>query len=238
VTQAQRKKVGERIIADAFLRKAGWDCSLVDSERPDFLLPFPTRTVGLELTQVFSDSSPTGSRLREDEQLRHGFLQELTAPYYAQGGAPIQVRATLPDGPLRHWLPDLAVQLREHRPEVAFTSRSFTVTLESGATAIFEVESLPAEAGQYMHWESFGDTSGLVERLDQATLAARVAGKALLLQSYASVVEATRLLVYVDRIRSSGKLEYGFWEPPPQVPSCGFEEVYLFIYPLKVIRVA
>lgn len=232
------KKQHERLYLEAFLHQVGWQHYRIvgEPDPPDFLLDTGDGILAVEVTQLYKDEGPRGSPVRAAEGERLEFLRNLAGEYYSQSGKPLLVKAMLPGIPAPTAIASVAAQLHQCRPKVAWETSEFEAPVSSPGEARFYIRALPDEAGPYSRWECSTDAVGWVRALSHELIAERIQQKATRLQAYLKTADRAMLLLVADRLLNSGKLDFS--PTGTLLPSCGFWEVHLVLFPLRSHRVA
>jgi hypothetical protein len=225
-------KQRERFYVDGFLRAFPQFEVVDEREAPDFILRDEVGLVGLEVVQIFKDSSPTGSPAKKIEGRRQAVLMDLAKKYYAGGGGPLMVTALMPGASLGD-LDRLARRLRQRRSLRPWTQTQLTICREG--TRLY-VTALPDEAGQYRLWRCASSAVGWVRPSCEALVAAAVAAKAAKLPSYRSAAGRVALLLVADSTRASGMVTWSHRDVV--AASHGFDAVYFYRHPMAAIQVA
>ena len=120
---------------------------------------------------------------------------------------------------------------------VAFTesNREWTYDrIEIGVDTVLHVTILPSEVGKYTRWEQVNDRVGWVKKIGVSDLSPIVAKKEQNLDKYRSHINDVRLMLVADPTFSSGMVS---WIEDSGVLNSKFDEVYLFVCPIKVHRI-
>ncbi len=232
------KRQRERLYLEAFLGQIGWHHHRIawGPDPPDFLLETGDEIIAVEMTQLYKDEGLRGSPVKAAEGERAKFLRQLASEYYAQGGRPLLVKAMVPGIPDPRAVAALAARLHECRPTVAWDTTEFEAKVGGLEHARFYLRALPDEQARYSRWECITDAVGWVRPLSVELIAERIQEKAEKLQEYLKAADRVMLLLVADRLLNSGKLEFA--PTGTRLPTCGFSEVHLLMFPLRTYQVA
>lgn len=222
----------ERCYVDGFLMAFPQFDVVEECEAPDFILRDEGGLFGLEVVQIFKDSSPAGSPAKKIESHRQAALEELAQKYYASGGKPLTVTALMPTPSLGD-LDRLARRLRQKRSCRPWTQTQLPIGREG--TRLY-LTALPDEAGSYRLWRCASSAAGWVRPLCEASVASAIDAKARKLTSYRRAASRVALLLVADSTRGSGMVDW--FHRDVAAAARGFDAVYFYRYPMAVIQVA
>lgn len=233
-------KDSERFYLDEFLiREHRFHLVDANRERPDFMLADATGNIGMEITQLHRDDAEHGSQARRDEENRDTFLRAAAKRYYQRGGLPIRVQAIQLDRTDLN-LDDFADRLQRARPARDMEMADFEMTPGDDPDdlpfAKFNVRALPSSLPAYSWWVAVQNNVGWRGALDVQTVQTRIDEKATKLLEYRKAATRCALLLYANATRNSGLLR---WPPDAAtLDARGFDEVYLYVHPELVHRLA
>jgi len=230
-------KALERIYLDSFLKSIGWNYSNIEEgESPDFIVKSESQSFGVEVTQIFKDSSQRGSKLKEDESQRGKFLIKLAKEYYRRGGHPIALKGMIFDLPNQSMTQELLQKLiNESHCHQPWERSQLCIESDNKKYAEFYITRLPDLIGHYDRWICMNNTIGWVQNLDKVLLEKTIQEKSAKIDKYHEAVDNVILLIVVDRIKQSGMME---WCAQEICCGCGFMSVYLHIFPFETYKVA
>jgi hypothetical protein len=230
-------KIQERIYLNWFLESVGWtDCAIEDKDPPDFLLHVQDRVIGVEVTNIYVDEKKKGSKRREQESYKQKQLRRLAQRYYEKTAVPILVKANMRACTSPIDLDQTVFSLLECAELRVWEEAKVELETCSRGALLLYVRRLPKEFTRYARWICIDNQVGWVQELSNEIIMKAVKKKQDKLVKYRSVCEHTTLLLVADRTLNSGRLEWT-GEPLSAVRDCGFDSVWVLIYPLKVHKV-
>lgn len=231
-TKEDHKRKRERFFLDEFLRHVP-GLRFVEHgqppEWPDFVVADERGRLGLELTQLFRDDSPTGSPTVQEETRRTKLMREIARRYYAAGGPPAHVSAVRIGPPEGSNIDDAVRLLLKAGARTGHDHQRIEVPDRARPTrtpwALVYFHRLAPEVGAHCDWNACENSCAFVGRVKPEALRSCIDQKAANLARYRRHLDRVSLLIYVERNRGSGMIE------PPREPlhldGAGFEAVFL-----------
>lgn len=237
-----KKKQRERHLLECFLRSAGIEpLSIVDRERPDFMLSFPDGEVGVEVTELLKTDHPDAPPERAQESIADQIIRKAQQLYEQKGGLPVNVSVIFnPGNDLRKALRDeladaiaslIQIQSIKDGETFRWDSKERGVQLPNPVSYI---QALGVPSLDYAHWTV--PRAGWVAPLTSEALSERISAKAAKLTTYQNSARRVWLIVVTDRTRPSQMFEHrgSFDSSALKHP---FERAYYYSYPDNSILV-
>jgi hypothetical protein len=227
---AQKRE--ERFFAEEAARLLGiaWDLG-IDREHPDFVVMEGKEQFGLEVSQIFAGQQNShGSSMKASEANTQRIINKLQRSYETVESVPLVVHfvGNMEANNMATVIPALLAEDLASKP-VGYKF-VYDTTIAHPARARLRVH---VTKGFRPNWFSGNDRAGFVDRNPHEIIAAAIVKKAADIPRYQNAAgRDVRLLLVSNRINNSGKLMLA---ADTRFDLCGFEEVYLFPYPEKVI---
>ena len=224
----QSQKTHEKHIATEAARLLGWRCTLVDYERPDFIVVTNRSSrFGLELCQIFAGPQGRKGAARKDREMAtQRRIDDVRSQYEQQTSIPLVVQfvGDMSDANLNALVPTLlTLNLSDVQP-----GTWTRVSLDRGPASLMLhiCRAIPGHA----RWYSIDDRVGWVDPSPQPHIQDAVDAKATRLSTYRdrTGLADQRLLIYCDATMNSGKLRT---MSAFHIRPAGFNAVYFFTYP-------
>ena len=228
---AHRKDV-ERGFLARFLELTGQSVTIIDTERPDFVLVSGHERTGIEVTQVFRRGDVPGSKAAREVVPPHRALAALARLYYQAGGLPLALKTSSVISLEGTQAAALVARLVAARAGMETNEELAVYADEEHTRDPLHLRALPESFKEYSRWEYTGNAAGPVHTLDLALVEDIIVRKAKQLPHYRRTLRDVHLLIVADRLYNSGR-----WQVPgdfAELPKRGFDAVHLLLHPVEV----
>jgi hypothetical protein len=239
VSSEGRKKQAERFFLERFLDASGMAAEIVDDrEKPDFVIRYEDRLVGVEVTRMYVAHDKNGSLAQAQESISDRIVFRARQLYEASGAQPAHVSVCFAP---RH-------ELRQLRRDAVARSLAALVgdmnlvewkrlNWRPGAGGLLSgvisfVHALGVPTRDMAHWSVA--RAGWVAPVTVEALQARIDDKAKRLPGYRNEIPEHWLLIYADGMKPSQLFEVRADFEPGKVVS-PFTRTYFYAHPDRAI---
>ena len=224
-------KIQERIYLEWFLKQESITfTNIQEHENPDFLIQIGSRVTGVEITNLYLESSPgkKGSKIKAVESARTKWLLALAVSYYQQHSTPIRLNLWT-NSPLCEELSgEILSALGASSQLPLFKRVRIDIKLPPGSRCVANVTRLPAKFSAYSRWTFLNDHISFVGDITREHILHALNKKSRRVADYLRCCDRVWLLLVADSSWNSGSFQIPN-QLPIVVPS-GFEKVWLLDY--------
>lgn len=231
-------KVQERIYLEWFLKQEAIDYEKIEArENPDFLVQIQGLITGIEVTNLYQESSPgkKGSKTKAAEAMRAKWLIALAECYYKQYRTPIRLNLWT-NRALSKQLSGEIISALGTSDQLPLWKR-VRINIESppGSRCVANVTRLPEKFTGYSRWTFLNDHICFVGDITREHILHALQKKARRAVDYLRCCDRVWLLLVADSGWNSGSFQISN-NLSIMVPSC-FEKVWLLDYSESIHRI-
>ena len=224
-------KIQERIYLEWFLKQESITfTNIQEHENPDFLIQIGSRVTGVEITNLYLESSPgkKGSKIKAVESARTKWLLALAVSYYKQHSTPIRLNLWT-NSPLSEELSgEILSALGASSQLPLFKRVRIDIKLPPGSRCVADVTRLPAKFSAYSRWTFLNDHISFVGDITREHILHALNKKSRRVADYLRCCDRVWLLLVADSSWNSGSFQIPN-QLPIVVPS-GFVKIWLLDY--------
>jgi len=230
-------KILERIYIEWFVKQKKWkDCSIIDFEKPDFILDLNGKKLGFEVTNIFKDEGKKGSPQKKNEAHNYKWLKDLSTQYYMASNIPIKLQILLnEDGSLPE-PSDLINDIVNNLPNNSLGLSEFETYMQKNLKIKIFTKRLPEEFSNYNRWSFVNSHIGMPREITKDLLKKKIESKIIKSKKYAKNLDEMNLLIVVDPSYDSGM----FYMPEVafNLPCNNFDGIFLAIHHVEIHKIA
>ena len=202
------KKSLERIYAEWFIKEIGWENhEIQDSEQPDFIINFPNKKIGIEITNLYKDEGKNGSPQKTKESHNTAWLRKFANEYYKKNSIPIRLQVLVKTGNILPEPNEIINELISVIPPGNLERSEIELKTAHGMKIKLFILRLPSDFGQYKRWTFVNNHVGWSGDISLETIRKKIENKRQKAANYNQNLNQLILLIILDSSNESGMLE-------------------------------
>ncbi|OQC54481.1 MAG: hypothetical protein BWX54_02209 [Verrucomicrobia bacterium ADurb.Bin018] len=211
--------------------------NIQNHENPDFLVKIDEQITGVEVTNLYLESSPgkKGSKIKAAESRRTKWLRALAAEYYKRHQTPIRLNLWTNFSLCQELEDAILSKLKTISQIPLWKPVRYEIELEMGRRCVAYVMRLPSKFHKYSRWTFINDHVGFVGDISWDHIINAVDKKSVRVTDYLKCCDRVWLILVADGGWNSGRFQIP--NNLPILAANGFEKVWLMDYSESIHRI-